>query len=257
MKNASKQTTFSIDINCDLGEGSSLNDCEKDALLMPFISSCNIACGGHAGNEVVIRESLLNAKKHQLKIGAHPGYADQHNFGRVSLGLPQSVLIDDIKRQLMLFEQIADSLGIEIHHIKFHGALYNDLEQSYELRKVVVGLLKKNYAHLKVIALAGGEFLRACHDSGLTYIAEAFMDRRYLTNGQLMPRTEQSAVIGSIEHCLLQAENIVKKGQVLAQDNRWIKLQAETLCLHGDNDHAYDVAKRLHQQFKQSGILIQ
>ena len=118
-----------IDINCDLGEGKSLIDCEHDAMLMPYISSCNIACGGHAGNESIIKQSLLNAQKNGLKIGAHPGYEDKENFGRVSLDIKSEDLVSSIKKQLSLFLNISNQLGISIHHIKFHGALYNDLER--------------------------------------------------------------------------------------------------------------------------------
>ena len=134
---------YSIDINCDLGEGESAEDCVKDKQLMPFISSCNIACGGHAGNPLTISLSIVNALQIGIKVGAHPGYPDKENFGRKSVVMTSSQLEETLTQQLGSFFQIAKSEACEVHHIKLHGAMYHDVEKNQDLATDIAANLYK------------------------------------------------------------------------------------------------------------------
>jgi len=246
-----------IDINCDLGEGDSVIDCEHDAKLMPYISSCNIACGGHAGNESIIKQSLLNAQFHKLKIGAHPGYEDKENFGRISLVMSTEVLIDSIKRQLDSFFNISYELNISIHHIKFHGALYNDLEKKPILASALAQLLIRDYAELKVYGLANGEFEKCCTDLNIDFIAEGFMDRTYTSTGHLTPRSERNAMITEQDKSIAQAVLLAGNKEIITSDDQVIKPKVKTICLHGDNPDAIEIAKALNKELTQAGFIIQ
>ncbi len=245
-----------IDINCDLGEGRTLNDCNKDALLMPYISSCNIACGGHAGNELSIRESLLNSKKFNLKAGAHPGYPDRKNFGRISIPLEFSELKKSLTEQIDNVLNIADQEDIHLHHIKLHGALYNDVENNAELASKLAHFLSSNYPSLKIIGLADGEFQRACKKTAARFVTEAFMDRRYLSNGKLSPRTVEGSVISNAYLCINQALALVNKLPILTLDSETLYIQPESICLHGDNPKALILAQALSKKLKASSIII-
>lgn len=246
-----------IDLNCDLGEGTTEKDCIRDAEIMRHISSCNIACGGHAGNELTMRLSLQNAVKNNLKIGAHPGYEDKANFGRVSLEQPLGKLIHSINTQIKTLIEQANCQDIKLHHIKFHGALYNDVENNKSLADAMANFLFKHYQHLKVFGLAGGFFEKSCTDIGLTFVPEGFIDRRYLSNGKLTPRTMDGAVIHNISESLAQAKALASRQPVVTINQQSIALKAETLCLHGDNPDAVNIAKSLVETLKNSGIAIQ
>ena len=245
-----------IDINCDLGEGKSLIDCEHDAMLMPYISSCNIACGGLAGNESIIKQSLLNAQKNGLKIGAHPGYEDKENFGRVSLDIKSEDLVSSIKKQLSLFLNISNQLEISIHHIKFHGALYNDLEKQPKLALTLAKLIKGNYPSLAVYGLANGIFAQTCNDLDIDFIAEGFMDRTYLSSGCLTPRSKKNAVLTDKAQSIAQAVSLANHQEIKASDGGVITPDVKTICLHGDNPEAIDIAKTLHEELTQAGLII-
>jgi UPF0271 protein len=249
-------TLTSIDINCDLGEGANKQDCDQDALLMPYISSCNIACGGHAGNDFTIKESLKNANYHQLKIGAHPGYPDRENFGRITLDLSKQRLKESLITQIDNLLDIADQENIPIHHIKFHGALYNDLENNPFLALEVATMMKQNYPSKKVIGLAGGELQKSCENIGLEFLAEGFVDRSYLSNGKLTPRTEAGALIEDQNISVDQAIALATNKTIKSIDNQAISPQVDTICLHGDNPLAIPLIKKINLAFDELEIVI-
>jgi len=245
-----------IDINCDLGEGDSQQDCDNDALIMPFISRCNIACGGHAGNKKTIIESLQNANKHQLKIGAHPGYPDKENFGRCSLPLTKQQLEQTLKDQIDSFLEIANQQNIKIEHIKFHGALYNDIEKDPAMALQLGQFVLNNYPSKILIGLSAGELEKVSKMLGITFLAEGFMDRRYLPNGTLTTRSEKDSMIEDQSSIIKQAI-ILAKGQLInTKDNQTIKPKVDTICIHGDNPQAISLIKALSDAFAKSGITI-
>jgi UPF0271 protein len=246
--------TDNIDINCDLGEGETIADCEKDALLMPYISSCNIACGGHAGNQSTIATSLANAAKHQLKIGAHPGYADKNNFGRVSLELPIQELKDSLKQQINSFNKQADKQNIKLHHIKFHGALYNDIEADNQLALELATVCKKYFPSLELLGLADGNLEEACKKLNINFIKEGFMDRTYLSNGKLTPRGSQNAVIENRDEVVKQAIALASNQFVTTNTHNQLKIKVDSICLHGDNPNALAIAEFVCRAMQEHGL---
>ncbi|WP_340678093.1 5-oxoprolinase subunit PxpA [Paraglaciecola sp.] len=247
----------SIDINCDMGEGLSQHDCEQDALLMPYISRCNIACGGHAGNIFTMAQTLNSARHHGLKCGAHPGYPDPDNFGRISIKLSHEQLLDNVLKQIQQLDKIATELGQTLGHIKLHGALYNDAEKSTSLASVLCQALAQDYPNLTVLGLAGGAMQVAAKQHGLTFLREGFMDRAYLVSGQLAPRTLPGAVYQKPQQCIAQVMAILKQTELVTLDGESLLLKVDTLCLHGDSAIALELVKTLHADLIHAGYHIQ
>ncbi|WP_444895278.1 5-oxoprolinase subunit PxpA [Microbulbifer sp. SSSA005] len=247
---------MNIDINCDLGEGADLRSCDRDAQIMPFISRCNIACGGHAGTPEIMGRSIENALKNSLKIGAHPSYPDRENFGRKSLVIPQNKLLDSLCAQVNQLENIARSLGATLDHIKLHGALYNDTESNRELAESIITLLDKEYPSLKIIGLANAAMQFAAAKQNKTFIREGFMDRQYLSNNQLAPRSMAGAVIAETEQCLQQAICLAKGLEFNDYLGEKLQFSVDTICLHGDNPQAPIIARQLNQHLNANGVSI-
>ncbi len=245
-----------IDINCDLGEGSSLLDGDNDALLMPFLSSCNIACGGHAGNLKTIEHSIKNALQHQLKIGAHPGYPDRDSFGRESLGLSVDGVVESLRQQLDLFLGVLNNNNATLNHIKLHGALYNDVEYDRALADVVSDYFVEGFPDVHIVGLAQGQFQKVCENKNIKFIPEGFMDRRYQTNGSLLPRTETGAVITEERQCIQQALALARSQPVVSSTGALISPEVETICVHGDNENALSIIRELHQEFANYDITV-
>ena len=250
------KNTFTIDINCDLGEGCTPADGDKDALLMPYLSSCNIACGGHAGNSTTIEHAIKNALQHQLKIGAHPGYPDQDNFGRESLSRSANEIVESLRQQLDLFLSVLAQNNATLNHIKLHGALYNDVEQDLELADVIADYLIKTFPDIKLYGLAQGHFQQVCENKNLDFVPEGFMDRRYLPDGKLTPRTEPHAIIAQDDLCIQQAIALAKNKPIESSTGMFISPMVETICLHGDNKNALTIARNLYQELANNDISV-
>ena len=245
-----------VDINCDMGEGSTLEHCAQDAQLMPFISRCNIACGGHAGNFITMQQSIKNARLHGIRCGAHPAYPDPQNFGRQSLALSPEHLIDRLLMQINQLDTVATQLSYPLHHIKLHGALYNDAEQSPELADKLCQVLAHHYPHLSVLGLAGAAMETAAKQHGLNFLREGFIDRAYLATGQLAPRTLPGAVYSSVEQCIEQVLAILKHAAVTSLDGHSLDLRVDSLCLHGDSAIALELAPKLKTALLHQGYQI-
>jgi KipI family sensor histidine kinase inhibitor len=226
-----------IDLNADLGE---LDDGSLDAAVMPFITSCNIACGAHAGNPETIRRTVRLAKKHRVAIGAHPGYPDLGNFGRVSMAFQTSELCRLIAGQIRLLKQIAAEEEAAVYHVKLHGALYNDLAFDYDRSLAVAKTIANLDPELRFMVFSGSEAARAAEDAGLVAIHEVFADRAYTGEGRLMPRSEPGAVLHDDAECLAQAERFV---------NGSSGVMADSICVHGDNPSAIQFVSNLRNDF--------
>jgi UPF0271 protein len=251
------KTVLTIDINCDLGEGSTLADGDKDALLMPYISSCNIACGGHAGNLQTIEVAIKNALQHQLKIGAHPGYPDQGNFGRNSMTLSAKEIVESVRQQLELFLAVVNKNNARLNNIKLHGELYNDVEHDHELADNIADYFSTDFPDIHIYGLAQGHFQNVCIEKNLNFTPEGFMDRRYQPDGKLTPRIQPHAVIVQNEHCIRQAIALAKKQAIETSNGEFISISVDTICLHGDNENALTIACHLQQELAAHGILVQ
>lgn len=249
-------SALTIDINCDLGEGSTLPDCDKDALLMPYLSSCNIACGGHAGNVETVETSIKNAITHKLKIGAHPSYPDQENFGRDSLNLSADKVIVSLREQLELFVSALNKNNTTLHHIKLHGALYNDVEKDFDLANAVADFFVNSFPDITIYGLAQGQFQSICEDKNLNFVPEGFIDRRYETEVSLLSRAEPGAVISENNQCIQQALAFAKGQPIVSSTGALLSPKVETICLHGDNENALLIAKALHHEFENNAISV-
>ncbi|WP_176216715.1 5-oxoprolinase subunit PxpA [Andreprevotia lacus] len=228
-----------IDLNADLGEGA-----PNDAALMPLINSANVACGGHAGDVDTMRATVLLARAHGVRIGAHPSYPDRANFGRRSMPLAPSRLVIDITAQLWSLKAVCFEAGVSFSYVKPHGALYNDAARDPVLAKLIADTVREIDPGLALMGLAGGELLAAGRQAGLDVISEAFADRAYRSDGTLQPRDLPGAVLDE-EAALAQALSLVEQGGVTAVDGSWLPVQADTLCVHGDNPHALAFVRAL------------
>jgi UPF0271 protein len=240
----------SIDLNADLGEGYPY---DKD--LFPLISSANIACGGHAGDENSIRESLQQCLKYEVKAGAHPSYPDRENFGRRSMQLDRNILQDSIRSQLDIFCNIAAMENIMPHHVKLHGALYNDCFDNMELAEQVLEVVKE-YEFLFFYGPSMSTLNKKAEEMGLTSVHEVFVDRAYLPTGKLAPRSTPGSVLHDPTNVTDQLYSILINHKAIAIDGAYLDLMADTICLHGDNDHAVVFANNVHVSLQQWNIAI-
>lgn len=234
-----------IQLNADLGEG-----CNNDQAILPFIDAANIACGGHAGDAESIKSIIIAAKSFGVKIGAHPSFPDKAGFGRAAMQLNAQQLKDTIHQQLHLINDIANAQDYPLNHIKPHGALYNQAASDRALANQLAEIFADFNSELTIIGLAGGELIRSARASGLNVMAEGFIDRRYLANGQLAPRDREGAVINTIDQACQQAINIIKSKPITTLDGGEVHLQLDTLCLHGDGDQAAELASSIASLLK-------
>lgn len=249
--------TKTIDINCDLGESIEPSDWEKDLRLLPYISSTNIACGGHAGNQQSMEFIISHCQKHNVKIGAHPSYPDKKNFGRAPMQISNEELRISIANQLQEFSLVCKNLNAEIHHVKPHGALYNQAAIDLELAHLISEQIKSINPKIKLMGLAGSQMEIAAEQSDLEFISEAFMDRLYHKNKTLVSRKNPKAVHSEIDDCLEQALNIAQSQPIKTLENTVITVSAESICLHGDTENAVQIAKALKLRLANHNIEIQ
>jgi len=239
----------SIQLNADLGEGAQVED-----LLMPHLSFCNIACGGHYGDETSMRDALESALKYGVKIGAHPSYPDQENFGRVVMDISLEDLEDAIMSQLMDFKNVCRSAGAPIHHVKAHGALYHQIIIDRTLREVFLKIVYLVLGDVKIM-LPSHVCAKDLHLDRSDIIYEAFGDRRYTDHLRLLPRSEKDAVLHYSEEIENQIANLIKEGKVVSNSGRSHSIQFDTICLHGDHQQLKTYFPILIQNLKDKGLL--
>jgi len=249
-------TKKSIDINCDLGESINPQQWEADSHLMPYISSCNIACGGHAGNPQSIKVTVANAIHNQLKIGAHPSYPDKDNFGRVTMTVGEQELRQTLRQQIESIAEECQRQNTDLHHIKPHGALYNDAAANKELAYIIADEVKKFDANIKLMGLAQSNLFTVAQELELDFLHEGFMDRNYHANTHLVARGHTQAMHKSLEESLSQALSLAKGLAISSIEGTPLTLKVDTICLHGDNPSARDIAQRLYQLLREHEIEI-
>ncbi len=241
-----------IDLNCDVGE-----DMPNDEALMNYMSSANIACGFHAGTEATMQKTIELCLKHQVAIGAHPGFRDKENFGRVEMSLSSVALQDLIAEQIHLIRKHCASAGARLHHVKLHGALYNMAARSAEISEVFARTVREIDASLIVYGLSGSQTTLQASLQGLITASEVFADRTYQDDGSLTPRTQPNALITNQQASLAQVMMMVKQKRVKAVSGQEISLAVETICLHGDGDHAVSFAQIIRHFLEANAIDIQ
>lgn len=241
-----------IDINCDLGEGMGI-----EALIMPYISSANIACGYHAGDAELIKETIELCHAYGVAIGAHPSFDDRAGFGRTEIHLPDDELIRLVIRQIRIIQDAAHAAGTTLHHVKPHGALYNMAACDPHLAALICLAIKEVDTDLTLYGLSGSHMIHEAQKTGLHTMSEVFADRTYQDDGQLTPRSHPGALIMDVPVAVDQAVRMVRDGYVASVSGKPIPVEADTICIHGDGEHAFAFAKALHDKMKQEGISIQ
>ncbi len=240
-----------IDLNADLGEGDPFDD-----ELLQIVSSCNIACGGHAGNESSMAATVQNAIANGVAVGAHPSYPDREGFGRESGFMRGEALYDSLSAQVEMLADIAGELGAKLAHVKPHGALYNDAVTDRELADVIARVTAEAPGGPALVGMANTELQAAAERHSLNFIAEGFVDRAYEADGTLVSRKEPGAVHSELSVATNQAVTIARDSRVAARNGEIIDVKAETLCIHGDTPNAAEAARAVRDVLENRGVEI-
>lgn len=246
--------TSSIDLNADLGE---MPDSQaRDIAILDIVSSCNIACGGHAGDSASMAVMLKAAKARGVAVGAHPSYPDREHFGRRSLSINHGALAASLRDQISGFIEAVRTVGCDVHHVKPHGALYNDMADDAALARLVAQVSAEALPGTPLVGLAGSAVEAAARDGGLPFIAEAFVDRAYTGAARLVPRSQAGAVIAEPSERAAQALALATGKAIRASDGGELQLSADTLCLHSDSDAALESAAAIRTALEGAGLMI-
>ncbi|HEY4815972.1 MAG TPA: 5-oxoprolinase subunit PxpA [Candidatus Acidoferrum sp.] len=243
-----------IDLNCDMGElPEAIADGTQEAL-MPSFTSINVACGGHAGDEQTMKTTIEQARRWKLAIGAHPGYPDRANFGRLELNLPPEAITDSVYQQVRALAEVAAQCGVRLTHVKPHGALYNQAVHSRQLAEAIANGVARWSRDVVLVGLADSPMIAVFREAGFSIAGEAFADRRYEPDGTLRSRRQPDALIRDPAEASRQALGIVQQGLVTAVNGSRITVAAQTLCIHGDTPGAPEIAATVAETLRQAGI---
>ena len=240
-----------IDINCDMGEGIG-----NDELIMPYVSSANIACGYHAGDENTMKQTVELCKRYNVAVGAHPSFPDKENFGRTDMLLHPGEIYEMIIKQINCLEKIAAEADVPVHHVKPHGALYNMAARDKGLAPFVALALVDTNPKYILYGLSGSYLIKEAKNLGLKTASEVFADRTYKNDGSLISRSKPGALIEDTDKAVAQVLQMVKEGTVTSITGKKIPIVAETICIHGDGGHAVEFAKAIHAALIKEGIEI-
>ena len=251
-----KSPQLTIDLNCDMGEmPEAIADGTQEGL-MRSITSANVACGGHAGDEETMRATIQQAMRYGVAVGAHPGYADRENFGRLELKMSPAEVANSVYEQVRALAQVAESCGARVVHVKPHGALYNQAVKSRELARAIADGVARWNRRVVLVGLAGSAMLEVFREAGFALAAEAFADRRYEPDGTLRSRKFEDALIRDPESAARQALGMVERGVVTASNGREVAVEAQTICIHGDTPGAPAIAAEVARVLRESGVIL-
>ena len=234
-----------MDINSDMGEGFGAWDMGNDAVLLDYITSTNIACGWHAGDPARMKKLVELATAKKVHIGAHPGLPDLVGFGRREMAISEQDAYNYVLYQAGALQAFINAAGNRLHHVKPHGALYNQAAKDMKLARGIARAVKDLGGNVILYGLAGSYLINAAKELNVPVWQEVFADRKYTKEGFLVPRTQVGAVIEDESEALKQVMSMSKDGKVISIDGNEIKIQADTLCIHGDNTHAVEFAKKI------------
>ena len=243
-----------IDINSDLGESEESLANGTDYELMHYITSANIACGGHAGDERTMRETVRIAKELNVAVGAHPGYPDRANFGRIESPMGAAEIEATVRDQIAALAEIAESFGIQLVHCKPHGALYHAANKSTEVAAAIGRAVLESDEQLVMVGQAGSATLTLWESMGLTCAAEAFADRAYEPDGTLRKRTLPGALLEDPARAGQQALDIATRQFAIATDGSQLNIKAETICIHSDTPGSVSIGRAVNQALKSAGV---
>jgi len=237
---------MNIDLNSDMGEMSGLLSDGTYEKLMDHVTSINVACGGHAGDETMMVEMVIMANKKAVKVGAHPSYPDKENFGRIDMHMDANELLDTVQKQVQLLVDITTDNGVTLSHVKPHGALYNRAVIDEYIAKTIGEAIIQVDPLLKVMGLAGSKMLSVFDGLGLDTMAEAFADRTYESDGTLRNRKFNDALITDPNQAAQQTIAIIN-GYVVSVDGTEVPIEAQTLCIHSDTPNAVFIAEAVKE----------
>jgi len=236
-----------MDINSDMGEINRLLDDGTYEKLMNYVTSINVACGGHAGDETMMAAMVELAKDKGVNVGAHPSYPDKENFGRIDIDMDQNELLDSVRDQIQLLVDIGAENGVELTHVKPHGALYNRAVNDEGVAQTIGKAIMQVDPSLKVMGLAGSKMLTVFKALGLEPVGEAFADRSYESDGTLRNRKYDDALITDPDKAAFQAKNMVE-GTVISFEGKAIEMNAQTICIHSDTPNAVAIAEAVREE---------
>lgn len=240
-----------IDLNADLGEG-----CAFDADLMGVVTSCNIACGGHAGDQASMRTALTLARDNGVAAGAHPSFPDRENFGRTLSDLSGAALETVLVEQVAELKSYAEEIGLPLSHLKPHGALYNMAAKDADLSQSIVRVLSDVLPSAALFGPPQSQLERAAKRQNIVFVAEGFADRAYEADGRLRDRKLAGAIIHAPEDQTRQALDIAKRQSVTSFDGATLALPVDTICVHGDTPNAVKAARSIKASLEQNDISI-
>lgn len=243
-----------IDLNCDMGEIPEQIAGGTQEELMVYLTSVNIACGAHAGDDSMMRTTVEQALRRNVAIGAHPGYADRANFGRLELDLSRDEIAESVFEQVSKLSEIAAKCGARIGHVKAHGALYNQAARDAVVAEAIAQGVAQCQRDMILVGLAGSVMPEAFLRAGFPVASEAFADRRYEPNGSLRSRKFADALILSPHEAAEQALRIAQAGKVVASDGNEIRMEAQTICIHGDTPGALKIAAAVKERLQNASI---
>ncbi len=251
-----KSRHLQIDLNCDMGEIPEAIANGTQEALMRSITSANVACGGHAGDKQTMRTTIQQALHYGVAIGAHPGYPDRENFGRLELKMSTEEVAESVFEQVRALAQVAGSCGTPVVHVKPHGALYNQAVRNRDLAEAIAVGVARWSRDVVLVGLAGSPMLEVFRAAGFTVAAEAFADRRYEPDGTLRSRKFEDALIRDPEQAARQALKMVERGVVTASDGSEIAVSAQTICIHGDTPGATAIAGEVARALRGAGVTL-
>lgn len=245
-----------IDLSCDLGEADNPADQQIEDQLWPMISSANVACGGHAGDDASMIHAIEMASRHGVALGAHPSYPDREGFGRRRIEIDPTLLEDSIAQQLEHLSRLAEQRGVTLRHVKPHGALYNDSMTDETLASILVGAVRRAGAGLALVGLPGSIPLRLATSERLPVVREAFADRAYDSSGFLVPRSESRSLVMDFEDAADQALAIASSRTVQSIEGENIRIECDTICIHSDMPGAVGRAEAIIDRLRRAGFEI-
>ena len=247
---------FTVDLNCDMGESFGAWRMGNDAALMDYVSSVSIACGFHAGDPAIMRQTVKTAIKKNVAIGAHPSFPDLQGFGRREIKMPPSEVFDIVLYQIAALKGICEANGAKLHHVKPHGALYNQAAKDKKLAEAIAEAVFALDKNLILYGLSGSFLISEAEKIGLKTASEVFADRTYQTDGNLTARTAENALITDTKQAVEQVLQIIKDKCVTTVAGEKIPILAETVCIHGDGKHALEFAQEIERNLHKKEIKI-
>ena len=247
---------YSVDLNCDLGESFGAYSIGMDEAMIPLISSANIACGFHAGDPAVMHRTVRLCRQYGVAVGAHPGYPDLVGFGRRNMNVSPEQVADDLLYQIGALKAFCDLEGVPLRHVKPHGALYNQAAKDPALASAVCQVIRAIDPDLKLLAQGGTEMQAAALRAGIHFVCEAFADRAYQPNGLLVPRGTDGAMITDENLAVSRVIRMIRDRKVLALDGTDTTVQADSVCVHGDNEKALLFVRKIREALLAENIHI-